>query len=149
MGNDELLWQPVMVKPPLNKPGTGYRDATPAALKRYLVAIKGPITPGGGHRSINVTLRQNLIYTPRVRPVQVIIPAPLFASPLSRTDDPCFAKTPKTLCRNRDGVGTEAAKGLIGTAKRTAAIRQGSQEHPPLQHRRFQRGDYPLSPGRY
>ena len=42
------------------------------AIKKYLVAIKGPLTTpiGGGHRSLNVTLRQVLNLYACIRPVR-------------------------------------------------------------------------------
>jgi isocitrate dehydrogenase len=56
------------------------------ALRRVKVAIKGPLTTpvGGGHRSLNVTLRQVLDLYACVRPVTHIPGVP---SPVTRPDD--------------------------------------------------------------
>ena len=63
------------------KYGSWLPDATLEAIKEYRVAIKGPLTTpvGGGIRSINVTLRQELDLYACVRPVRYIqgVPAPV------------------------------------------------------------------------
>ena len=56
-------------------------DETLESLKKYRIGIKGPLgTPvGGGFRSLNVTLRQNLDLYACIRPVKYIpgVPSPL------------------------------------------------------------------------
>ncbi|MGH7657260.1 MAG: isocitrate/isopropylmalate family dehydrogenase, partial [Gemmatimonadales bacterium] len=56
-------------------------DDTLAAIKHYLVAIKGPLTTpvGGGFRSLNVALRQKLDLFACVRPVRYFtgVPSPV------------------------------------------------------------------------
>jgi isocitrate dehydrogenase len=58
-------------------------DETLAAMNRYLVAIKGPLTTpvGGGFRSLNVALRQKLDLYACVRPVRWFegVPSPVKA----------------------------------------------------------------------
>jgi isocitrate dehydrogenase len=58
-------------------------DETLAAINRYLVAIKGPLTTpvGGGFRSLNVALRQKLDLYACVRPVRYFpgVPSPVKA----------------------------------------------------------------------
>jgi isocitrate dehydrogenase len=58
-------------------------DQTLAAINRYLVAIKGPLTTpvGGGFRSLNVALRQKLDLYACVRPVRYFpgVPSPVKA----------------------------------------------------------------------
>jgi isocitrate dehydrogenase len=58
-------------------------DETLAAISRYLVAIKGPLTTpvGGGFRSLNVALRQKLDLYACVRPVRWFegVPSPVKA----------------------------------------------------------------------
>ncbi|MFT9372300.1 NADP-dependent isocitrate dehydrogenase [Liquorilactobacillus hordei] len=58
--------------------GNWLPDETLKAFREYLVAIKGPLTTpiGEGHRSINVTLRQELDLFACVRPVQYYIGTP-------------------------------------------------------------------------
>src|SRR5690606_7755418 len=56
-------------------------DETLATIDRYLVAIKGPLTTpvGGGFRSLNVSLRQQLDLYACVRPVRWFtgVPSPV------------------------------------------------------------------------
>ena len=63
--------------------GVWLPDATLDAIRRYHVAIKGPLTTpvGGGIRSLNVTLRQVLDLYSCVRPVRYIngVPSPVKA----------------------------------------------------------------------
>ena len=64
-----------------NKYNTYLPDDTVKAVQHYLVAIKGPLTTpvGGGHRSLNVTMRQMLDLYCCVRPVRYFdgVPAPV------------------------------------------------------------------------
>jgi isocitrate dehydrogenase len=66
-----------------NKTGSWLPDETLAAIDRYLVAIKGPLTTpvGGGFRSLNVALRQKLDLYACVRPVRYFpgVPSPVKA----------------------------------------------------------------------
>jgi isocitrate dehydrogenase len=64
-----------------NKLGTWLPDETLAAIAKYVVAIKGPLTTpvGGGFRSLNVALRQLLDLYACVRPVRWFegVPSPM------------------------------------------------------------------------
>ena len=64
-----------------NEFGKWLPDETPAAIKDYHVAIKGPLTTpvGGGIRSLNVSLRQILDLYACIRPVRHFegVPTPL------------------------------------------------------------------------
>jgi isocitrate dehydrogenase len=66
-----------------NETGSWLPDDTLAAIDRYLVAIKGPLTTpvGGGFRSLNVALRQKLDLYACVRPVRYFqgVPSPVKA----------------------------------------------------------------------
>jgi len=73
-------------------------DETLRALREFVVSIKGPLaTPvGGGIRSLNVALRQELDLYVCLRPVQYFKGVP---SPLKEPEKPiwwCSARTPKT-----------------------------------------------------
>ena len=61
--------------------GNYFPDETLAAIKEFIVAIKGPLTTpvGGGFRSLNVALRQELDLYACVRPVRYFpgVPSPL------------------------------------------------------------------------
>ena len=64
-----------------NRFGAWLPDETFEAVRRYLVAIKGPLTTpiGGGFRSLNVSLRQQLDLYACVRPVRWFkgVPSPV------------------------------------------------------------------------
>lgn len=66
-----------------NQTSSWLPDETLAAIDRYLVAIKGPLTTpvGGGFRSLNVALRQKLDLYACVRPVRYFkgVPSPVKA----------------------------------------------------------------------
>jgi isocitrate dehydrogenase len=66
-----------------DRTGSWLPDETLAAIDRYLVAIKGPLTTpvGGGFRSLNVALRQKLDLYACVRPVRYFpgVPSPVKA----------------------------------------------------------------------
>jgi isocitrate dehydrogenase len=66
-----------------NMLNTWLPDETVAAISKYLVAIKGPLTTpvGGGFRSLNVALRQQLDLYACVRPVRWFegVPSPVKA----------------------------------------------------------------------
>jgi isocitrate dehydrogenase len=76
----ELTEDQVAAIPPDERQKLYLPDETVAAIDKYLVAIKGPLTTpvGGGIRSLNVTLRKLLDLYACVRPVQHIgTPAPV------------------------------------------------------------------------
>ena len=72
-GQKTIQWLEVLAGQKAHKTtGQWLPDDTLEAIKEYLVAIKGPLeTPvGGGIRSLNVTLRQELDLYACVRPVR-------------------------------------------------------------------------------
>ncbi|MDN2453966.1 NADP-dependent isocitrate dehydrogenase [Lactobacillus sp. UCMA15818] len=79
-GNDrQVHWKQVLAGgASYQESGTWLPEETLTTLKKYLVAIKGPLTTpvGEGHRSINVTLRQELDLFACVRPVQYYLGTP-------------------------------------------------------------------------
>ena len=62
-------------------PDTWLPDETLTAIREHLIAIKGPLTTpiGGGHRSLNVTMRQKLDLFVCLRPVRYFkgVPSPV------------------------------------------------------------------------
>ena len=83
-GKRRVIWFEVYAGEKANAvygPGTWLHDDTLAAIRDYMVAIKGPLTTpvGGGIRSINVTLRQLLDLYVCLRPVQYFagVPSPV------------------------------------------------------------------------
>jgi isocitrate dehydrogenase len=81
-GKRKILWKEVLAgEKSFNKTGNWMPDETLAAFREYLVGIKGPLTTpvGGGIRSLNVALRQDLDLYACVRPVRWFkgVPSPV------------------------------------------------------------------------
>ncbi|MDO8554185.1 MAG: isocitrate dehydrogenase (NADP(+)) [Candidatus Micrarchaeota archaeon] len=81
-GKKKIVWFKVLAgDESFKKYGTYLPDDTVKTIQHYLVAIKGPLTTpvGGGHRSLNVALRQMLDLYCCVRPVRYFdgVPAPV------------------------------------------------------------------------
>ncbi|MBK5279439.1 MAG: NADP-dependent isocitrate dehydrogenase, partial [Bacteroidia bacterium] len=81
-GKRKINWKEVLAgQKAFDKTGSWMPDETLTAFKEYLVGIKGPLTTpvGGGIRSLNVALRQDLDLYACVRPVQWFkgVPSPV------------------------------------------------------------------------
>ena len=81
-GKRKINWKEVLAgEKSFNKNGSWMPEETMTAFKTYLVGIKGPLTTpvGGGIRSLNVALRQDLDLYACVRPVQWFkgVPSPV------------------------------------------------------------------------
>ncbi len=81
-GSRKIVWFEVFAgQKAYDRFGTWLPDDTLAAIEDYLVAIKGPLTTpvGGGIRSLNVALRQQLDLYACVRPVRYFegVPSPV------------------------------------------------------------------------
>jgi isocitrate dehydrogenase len=83
-GHREIKWKEVYAgEKAFEKTGEWLPEATIKSIEKYLVAIKGPLTTpiGGGMRSLNVALRQQLDLYACVRPVKWYkgVPSPVKA----------------------------------------------------------------------
>lgn len=81
-GRRQVCWLEVLAgEKAFKQTGNWLPDETVAAFKQYLVGIKGPLTTpiGGGHRSLNVALRQLLDLYVCLRPVRWFegVPSPV------------------------------------------------------------------------
>ncbi len=81
-GQKKLQWKEVMAgEKSFNQSGNWLPEETLTAFREYLVGIKGPLTTpvGGGIRSLNVALRQELDLYACVRPVRWFhgVPSPV------------------------------------------------------------------------
>ncbi|MEK7257250.1 MAG: NADP-dependent isocitrate dehydrogenase, partial [Bacteroidota bacterium] len=81
-GKKKIVWQEVLAgEKAFNQTGNWLPQETLDTIREYLVAIKGPLTTpvGGGIRSLNVALRQELDLYACVRPVQYFkgVPSPV------------------------------------------------------------------------
>lgn len=82
----KIIWKEVLAgEKAFKATGEWLPKETEAALKEYLVGIKGPLTTpvGGGFRSLNVTIRQRLDLFVCLRPVKYY---PGIPSPVKRPD---------------------------------------------------------------
>jgi isocitrate dehydrogenase len=82
-GSRKIEWKEVLAgERAFNETGSWMPDATMEAFKEYLISIKGPLTTpvGGGIRSLNVALRQELDLYVCLRPVQYFdgTPSPMW-----------------------------------------------------------------------
>ncbi len=82
LGKKKIEWKEVLAgEKAFTQTGSWMPDATLTAFKEYLVGIKGPLTTpvGGGIRSLNVALRQDLDLYACLRPVRWFkgVPSPV------------------------------------------------------------------------
>ena len=81
-GTKKIIWKEVLAgEKAYNATGNWLPQETLDSFNKYLVGIKGPLTTpvGGGFRSLNVSLRQELDLYAWVRPVRYYtgVPSPL------------------------------------------------------------------------
>lgn len=81
-GEKEIVWKEVLAgQKAYDKTGEWLPQETIDAIKKYIIAIKGPLTTpvGGGIRSLNVALRQQLDLFTCLRPVRYFsgVPSPV------------------------------------------------------------------------
>jgi len=82
-GKKKINWLKVLAgEEAFNKTNSWMPDETMKAFKEYLIAIKGPLTTpvGGGIRSLNVMLRQDLDLYVCLRPIKYFegVPSPMW-----------------------------------------------------------------------
>ena len=82
-GKRKIEWMEVLAgEKAFKKTGEWMPEATMNAFKKFLIAIKGPLTTpvGGGIRSLNVALRQELDLYVNLRPVRYFegVPSPMW-----------------------------------------------------------------------
>ncbi len=85
-GEKKVVWKEVLAgEKAHNQTGSWLPDETLDTIRDYIIAIKGPLTTpiGGGFRSLNVALRQELDLFACVRPVRWFQGVP---SPIKRPD---------------------------------------------------------------
>ncbi|RYL93802.1 NADP-dependent isocitrate dehydrogenase [Sporolactobacillus sp. THM7-4] len=81
-GEKQIVWKEVLTgQKAFDQTGEWLPDETLDAIKKYIIAIKGPLTTpvGGGIRSLNVALRQQLDLFTCLRPVRYFkgVPSPV------------------------------------------------------------------------
>jgi isocitrate dehydrogenase len=126
-GKRRIVWKEIYAGEKANaKFGAYLPDETIAALKEYIVGIKGPLTTpvGGGMRSLNVALRQILDLFACIRPVKYYVGTP---SPVKRpelVDIVVFRENTEDLY-----AGIEWAKGSPEVAKVISFLNQQMGTH--------------------
>lgn len=86
-GEKQIVWKEVLAgEKAFNQNGSWLPEETLTDIREYLIAIKGPLTTpvGGGIRSLNVALRQELDLYTCLRPVRYFEGVP---SPVKRPED--------------------------------------------------------------
>lgn len=86
-GEKSIVWKEVLAgEKAFNQTGEWLPEETLDAIREYIIAIKGPLTTpvGGGIRSLNVALRQELDLFTCLRPVRYFTGVP---SPVKRPED--------------------------------------------------------------
>lgn len=86
-GEKKIVWKEVLAGEKAYKlTGNWLPDETLETIREYIIAIKGPLTTpvGGGIRSLNVALRQELDLFVCLRPVRYFQGVP---SPVKRPED--------------------------------------------------------------
>ncbi|MCP1125464.1 NADP-dependent isocitrate dehydrogenase [Bacillus sp. 3103sda1] len=86
-GEKKIVWKEVLAgEKAFNQTGEWLPEETLELIREYLIAIKGPLTTpvGGGIRSLNVALRQELDLYVCLRPVRYFDGVP---SPIKRPED--------------------------------------------------------------
>ncbi|WP_017726612.1 NADP-dependent isocitrate dehydrogenase [Halalkalibacterium ligniniphilum] len=86
-GEKKIVWKEILAgEKAYNETGSWLPDETLETIREYIIAIKGPLTTpvGGGIRSLNVALRQELDLYTCLRPVRYFQGVP---SPVKRPED--------------------------------------------------------------
>lgn len=118
-GERSILWHKILAgEEAFEKTGSWLPQESLDSMKRNLVAIKGPLgmPTGGGHRSLNVTMRQELDLYACVRPVTYFDGVP---SPVKRPEDvdlTIFRENTEDIYAGIEwAAGTPEVRKLIGT----------------------------------
>lgn len=118
-GKRSIQWMEVLAgEKAFNQTGSWMPEATMTAFKEYLVGIKGPLsTPvGGGIRSLNVALRQDLDLYACVRPVRWFKGVPSPVKEPQKTDMCIFRENTEDIYAGIEfAAGTDEVKSFLNT----------------------------------
>jgi isocitrate dehydrogenase len=118
-GKRKISWMEIFAgekAPKVYGPDVWLRDETLEALKEYVVSIKGPLTTpvGGGIRSLNVALRQELDLYVCLRPVRYFKGVPSPVREPEKTDMVIFRENSEDIYAGIEWQeGSDGAKKLI------------------------------------
>ncbi|MFA5043301.1 MAG: isocitrate dehydrogenase (NADP(+)) [Kiritimatiellia bacterium] len=120
-GRRQVCWRELLAgEKAFKQTGNWLPDETVAAFKQYLVGIKGPLTTpiGGGHRSLNVALRQLLDLYVCLRPVRWFEGVPSPVKDPGKVDMVVFRENTEDVYAGLEvQAGSPQAKKLIGFLK--------------------------------
>jgi isocitrate dehydrogenase len=118
-GKRSIQWMEVLAgEKAFNQTGSWMPEATMTAFREYLVGIKGPLsTPvGGGIRSLNVALRQDLDLYACVRPVRWFKGVPSPVKEPQKTDMCIFRENTEDIYAGIEfAAGTDEVKNFLST----------------------------------
>lgn len=126
-GKRKIQWKEVLAgEKAFNKTGSWMPEETLTAFKEYLVGIKGPLTTpvGGGIRSLNVALRQDLDLYACVRPVRWFKGVPSPVKEPQKTDMIIFRENTEDIY-----AGIEFQEGTEDNKKFMAAFKEAFPKH--------------------
>jgi isocitrate dehydrogenase len=126
-GKRKIQWKEVLAgEKAFNKTGNWMPEETLTAFKEYLVGIKGPLTTpvGGGIRSLNVALRQDLDLYACVRPVRWFKGVPSPVKEPQKTDMVIFRENTEDIY-----AGIEFQEGSEDNKKFLAAFKEAFPKH--------------------
>ena len=122
-GKRKIQWKEVLAgEKSFNKTGNWMPEETMTAFKEYLVGIKGPLTTpvGGGIRSLNVALRQDLDLYACVRPVRWFKGVPSPVKEPHKTDMTIFRENTEDIYAGIEfQAGTDDNKKVLAFLKET------------------------------
>ena len=121
-GKKKIVWKEVLAgEKAFNKTGSWMPEETLTAFKEYLVGIKGPLTTpvGGGIRSLNVALRQDLDLYTCLRPVRWFKGVPSPVKEPQKTDMVIFRENTEDIY-----AGIEFQEGTEDNKKFLAAFKE-------------------------
>ncbi len=125
-GKRRIVWYPVPAgEAAMFRYGEMLPAATLAAIKEYVVALKGPLTTpvGGGFRSLNVTLRQTLDLYANVRPIYWMPGVPSPVTHPERLDIILFREAEEDVYAGIEWAkGSPEAKRLIATLQKEYGV---------------------------
>ncbi len=126
----KIVWMEVFAGEKATKvygPDVWLPDETLAVLREYVVSIKGPLTTpvGGGIRSINVALRQELDLYVCLRPVRYFKGVPSPVKEPEKTDMVIFRENSEDIYAGIEyEAGSEKAKKLIEFLQREMGVKK-------------------------
>ena len=126
-GRRRIVWYPLPAgEGSLFRYGDMLPQETLAAIREYVVALKGPLTTpvGGGFRSLNVTLRQTLDLYANVRPVYWMPGVPSPVTHPERLDIVIFREAEEDVYMGIEWAkDSDEAKRMIGVLRDQFGIR--------------------------